>query len=403
MPAFIISRNPLDPKEPPKEEPSRPGYAGQVPQPAKHRAIKEKLQGLKARPNLNEPRKSVSGDANELWDYMLPFLPATMTSVPSRIMSLLNLPRQRNIQWRSRHKGRLENDPGKIIGLIVYLTGEGRDNGTKECTHCVKGHGPFPHCIALKREGPWGSRPIVKACANCMYMHKASECSIKGWKSTTAASEPPADHEAAAGSVGSKRPRMTDSENDEPLAIRRRSDRLGLDEGMTNTAPRENPIASLRQLPPLMGTASGAGALNTESTVSTALIQAGQFQADDLLEMEDWEIAPGRIRATGAGGPNSFAFSKSYLETNQAMQVSRDVTFEVKTIKAGNNLELEADRVKTRYCTLSSGKLHVTIVGQEPFIIGQHGMFKIAPGLTARIQNRLYIDCVIHLSTYAEG
>lgn len=79
------------------------------------------------------------------------------------------------------------------------------------------------------------------------------------------------------------------------------------------------------------------------------------------------------------------------------------MTFEVKTIKSGNNLELEADQTKTRYCTLASGKLNVNIDEQESFSIGPHGLFKLAPGSTVKIQNRLYIDSVLHISTYAEG
>lgn len=82
------------------------------------------------------------------------------------------------------------------------------------------------------------------------------------------------------------------------------------------------------------------------------------------------------------------------------MRVSRDVTFEVKTIRAGNSLDLEANRINTRYCVISNGKVHVTIAKDHPFIIGQHGLFKIAPGARARIQNKLYIDSVLHISTY---
>lgn len=85
------------------------------------------------------------------------------------------------------------------------------------------------------------------------------------------------------------------------------------------------------------------------------------------------------------------------------MRVSRDVTYEVKSIKSGHNLELEADQTKTRYCTLASGKLYIKVQEQEPFTIGPHGLFKIAPGSAAKIQNRLYIDSVLHISTYADG
>lgn len=102
-----------------------------------------------------------------------------------------------------------------------------------------------------------------------------------------------------------------------------------------------------------------------------------------------------------------FAFSKSYLESNQAVRVSRDVTVEVKTIKSGNSIELAADPTRTRYCHLSTGKLHVTIVGVddikpvEEFSIGPLGLIKIVPGMTARMLNKLYVEVTLTINSIA--
>lgn len=38
---------------------------------------------------------------------------------------------------------------------------------------------------------------------------------------------------------------------------------------------------------------------------SSALAMSGQPTSDELLEMEDWEVAPGRIREEGADHVNS--------------------------------------------------------------------------------------------------
>ncbi|KKY38047.1 hypothetical protein UCDDA912_g01957 [Diaporthe ampelina] len=113
--------------------------------------------------------------------------------------------------------------------------------------------------------------------------------------------------------------------------------------------------------------------------------------------MEDWEVAPGRIREEGVGHPNNIAFSKSYLENNQSIPVAADVSFRVDTIKSGHKLEFEATTSKARYCSVASGKLRVSIAGQPEFVIGPHGVFKIKPGVKAWAQNRLYIDSVVHV------
>lgn len=96
------------------------------------------------------------------------------------------------------------------------------------------------------------------------------------------------------------------------------------------------------------------------------------------------------------------AFSKSYLETNQAVQVSADVQFEVKTVKSGGSLQVDADAGKTRYCSLASGKLRVRVEQQPEFTIGPHGMFKVRRGLKALVQNRLYVDSVLHIASHKE-
>lgn len=152
-------------------------------------------------------------------------------------------------------------------------------------------------------------------------MHQKNQCSIKGWKfepGTGESAAPPLVNDwvtAGASSNANKRPRIADSESEEPLAMRRRSDRLGpVDEGMPlNVEHRRNGITlplrdddrSIRQTSGLLrgGDGRGGGIAKTESP--SALVQAGQFNSDDLLEMEDWEIRPGRIRATGPSGPDS--------------------------------------------------------------------------------------------------
>lgn len=91
------------------------------------------------------------------------------------------------------------------------------------------------------------------------------------------------------------------------------------------------------------------------------------------------------------------------------MRVSRDTTTQVKTIKSGNSLELAADPTSTRYCTLATGKVHVTITGAggvghvEEFSIGPLGMVKLVPGVAARLLNKLYIEVTLTIISVAAG
>lgn len=85
------------------------------------------------------------------------------------------------------------------------------------------------------------------------------------------------------------------------------------------------------------------------------------------------------------------------------MRVSADICFEVKTIKSGHSLQMEADPAKTRYCSLATGKLRVGVEDQPDFTIGPHGMFKIEPGLKAWVQNRLYVDSVLHIASHVDS
>lgn len=82
--------------------------------------------------------------------------------------------------------------------------------------------------------------------------------------------------------------------------------------------------------------------------------------------------------------------------------MSADISFGVKTIKSGHSLQMEADPARTRYCSLATGKLRICVEDQPDFTIGPHGMFKIKPGLKVWVQNRLYVDAVLHIASHED-
>jgi len=110
-------------------------------------------------------------------------------------------------------------------------------------------------------------------------------------------------------------------------------------------------------------------------------------------------VAPGRILDSSSNNPQNLAFSQSYLSTTQAVSVCEDVAFRVAHIKAGSSLQLGRDDNATHICSLATGKLRVKFANEPEFVIGPHGMFKVKPGAACTVQNRLYIDATLHISS----
>lgn len=141
----------------------------------------------------------------------------------------------------------------------------------------------------------------------------------------------------------------------------------------------------------------------------------------DMLEMEDWEVAPGRVRDERSASPTSksafavfwawfiradhsvdVAFSNAYLTTNQAVSVSENIAFNVIVIKPGGSHRWSEDDDRVRICSLAGGKLSVKLDKTEPFQIGPNGMFKVKPGVACSVENRMYMDAVIHVTSVAQ-
>ncbi|TQN69332.1 hypothetical protein CSHISOI_06173, partial [Colletotrichum shisoi] len=126
---------------------------------------------------------------------------------------------------------------------------------------------------------------------------------------------------------------------------------------------------------------------------------AGNPMPSNMLEMEDWEVAPGRLRDEQSESPTNVAFSNSYLTTNQAVTVSEDIFFNVIVIKPGDSYHWPEEADKVRICSIATGKLKVKLDNAEAFLMGFNGMFKLKPGMACTVENRLYVDSVVHVTT----
>lgn len=159
--------------------------------------------------------------------------------------------------------------------------------------------------------------------------------------------------------------------------------------------PHGPPPSSLQ----LQAAPCGVGpATSPATTASSSLIHAGALQPTDILEMETWEVAPGRISASSDTNPENIAFSKAYLSTNHVVPVFDDVTFRVDTIHSGATLQIEPDATKARICSIATGKVRVRTGDEPEFAIGPHGMFKVKPGVACSVQNWMYVDAVLHIT-----
>ncbi|OAA62801.1 hypothetical protein SPI_04341 [Niveomyces insectorum RCEF 264] len=136
---------------------------------------------------------------------------------------------------------------------------------------------------------------------------------------------------------------------------------------------------------------------------SAALMTPGHMRPTaEQLEMEDWEVAPGRIvRNTGRPGfeqSENVAFSNAYLTSNQMVPIDHNMSFRVQVVHPGATVAVAADPRATRICSLAAGKLHVRVGDDVEFALGPNGMFRAKPGAAFAVENRLYVDAYLHIS-----
>lgn len=92
------------------------------------------------------------------------------------------------------------------------------------------------------------------------------------------------------------------------------------------------------------------------------------------------------------------AFSNSYLTSGRPVTVSDDVSFNVHVIKPGASTNWNVDDDKLRMVSVAAGKIKVCM-NDKTFQLGPNGMFIVRPGQSCRVENRLYIDSVVHCTT----
>lgn len=312
---------------------------------------------------------------------------------------LKHLCRVRTVQFNSHAPPFEEVRDQDIAAMIIQAAGT---KAVTPCSRCRTNKGPFRGCFVVPTSAPISVRQAILGCANCYYHRRQSYCDLKRWSLITypelRSTQPP--NEAAA--TPATRTTKTEKQPE------RRSLRVVCKKSLKASIRKsESPRPAARSS--RIERASNKADLPSSLSPST-------FNPSQMLELETWEIAPGRIRCEGqsdtiysvslstqllrgvlANRPVDFAFSNAYLSQNQVVQIGRDISFHVITIKPGNIHSWEASPDKVRLCSIASGKLRVRMHDQE-VSIGPNGLVWIQPGVSCTATNRLYIDAMVHVA-----
>ncbi|KAJ4251936.1 hypothetical protein NW762_011236 [Fusarium torreyae] len=391
-PGIVVSRNPLPPDAPPPADPGLSMFST-FQQNRNSRAAESLERKLSTRlhETTSQPQTPPVRTA-DVKSYLHDFLsPAQKAHQREDINFMLTLPRKRALPeaWVTTHRGS-NVDVNHYACALAYLTGR-VVTGSEQCTAT----GTFPSarlsqpCVALPSGMPTSAKQAfstLESCVGCRYWcHLQRRSNGCDW-----CPEPKLGRGASTGSARS--PSGSDEMNQEmDVDDKKEADSEPIVGTVTETV--HEPKRAKRR--PSVHT--GQITMSDQSTVGI-VGRPGQMGGVEL-EMEDWEIAPGRMKDESSS--DNIAFSNSYLTSGQPVTVSEDVSFNVIVLKPGTTSHWKVEDDKLRTCSVAAGKLRVTM-GEQTFQLGPNGMFVVRPGQACKVENRLYLDSVVHCTTIGE-
>ncbi|KAK3940330.1 hypothetical protein QBC46DRAFT_408434 [Diplogelasinospora grovesii] len=423
LPSYVISQGSPDPNQ--------SGLT--APKPAEHDATKTVVTEKNA---LLPP-----GNPKAMWEYVRPLFPNLTPDEPAPYTrwpceELLTLARVRDVtfnqEWLERSRaGFTATQKTDITSLLIQVTGT---PAAKPCVYCSRGLGPYVGCMLVAPTASAKLKTSITGCANCFYKNQQAKCSLYRGTGTSGVS---ASYQGSLReSTGSQRETLrekairqlqrvaqsenqtqleSDSEGETPPVYRRcescirRKQRCipshwasgaeaaevsttgSVPEPLVNDTRSHDDSSNNGRQHETRGAARRAG----EPSPAAVIMSTGQLHAEDVLEMEDWEVAPGRIRQEGG---DTVAYSQSYLSTFQTVQVTSDLGYRVDRVLPGSTHRFEADAEKIRLISVAQGKVRVRFdKSGEEFAIGPHGMFKLPAQMGCSVLNRMYCDAVLHV------
>lgn len=374
-----------------------------------------------------QPIQTLEGGALEIWNYIRPHL-SSFTECPdsSWIPELLELPKVRDIVWNNTFvahnvfKDKVSRD---VATLIMQVTGEIPD---KTCSRCRDGKGPYGECIVISSEAPIDARLAFAACASCIYNGQGTYCTLKfnGKKKAEEAAESmrlsgatyDADADVNQSNMSSISGSQAQGRIHEQSPVRR-SERVQVKEAIAQSVPATTPISGRDDIPdapyiPYEGEAPLPPDLPPPQHVLHTLDGPSKQQSQPLptntdeMEIEDWELAPGLLRSKAPQDDNepaeNIGYSRTYLTAAQSVRVNEDTTVRVEVVGSGSTLRWAATPDRIRCGFVVAGKVKVRVEGEDEFDLGPQGMFRLLPGKSCVVLNKLYGNATLHVTEVKE-
>lgn len=95
-------------------------------------------------------------------------------------------------------------------------------------------------------------------------------------------------------------------------------------------------------------------------------------------------------------------FSNAYMSNQHPIVISPGISFNVLTLKPGHTHQWPQDIDRVRTCSVSAGKISVKMGSGQTFKLGPNGVVVIRPGQSCTVANRLYVDAVLHCTTFED-
>ena len=261
------------------------------------------------RPTLAVQRPQNAGEF--IADYVDPRpLP---TCPDTRLLGKLPCRRSPGNRWRDTYQYRRRNlGKDELLATLMYVTGD----EVHPCRECIMKPLEFPECVVLSDEGRkcvLNSGRKAECCATCVLKVSRTKCRQQCSFMTTAASPVvrPVD-------LGASPPRTTAVLAPSLPTLRatraRASPPPQTSQAPPQTQPQAQPQVQLKPQPkpqpksqpkPQEGGGTPVPSTNTAVTKSGPIMSTGHVASTDVLEMEDWEIAPGRRHVDSGQGQES--------------------------------------------------------------------------------------------------
>ncbi|KAM5344754.1 hypothetical protein ACJ41O_010616 [Fusarium nematophilum] len=413
-PGIVVSKGPLPPDAPPPAEPGLPFFAAQKRQSTAgvvERRPSARLSGAANKGTASSPAAQpiLTFDVEK---YLNQFLsPSQRTHHREDIAVMLSLPRRRFLpaSWIQCHRGS-DVDAQHYACALAFLTGTEVTGDAKCMANSSRPSARLSDpCIALPPAMSASAKIAFskeETCVGCKYWsHLQRQANKCDWapepKTGRGGSTGSARSTSSSSEAGWRTDAMDVEEEPQPEPEPEPEPQLEPEPVIAIAIPVSEPVQELRRTRRQIsapGSSTGQVTMQEQSVVGI-VGRPGQMGGAELLEMEEWEVAPGRLMDESSS--DNVAFSNSYLTSGHPVTISDDVSFNVLVVKPGSVSHWAVEDDKLRTCSVAAGKVRVTM-GDKTFQLGPNGMFVVRPGQTCKVENRLYLDSVVHCTTIGD-